>query len=141
MNHTKLEAVFEEARNVYANANPCGGISFQVTTFSEKPSLANIVSHYKDQGYCESELARLQYRSISFSDLRVSFQKFVDNSWVPKICVFVDGIVQSIIVEQNSVCILIQDNEFAGNVGDVVLSILSSSDSNWSLLDFYCTTD
>ena len=138
MNHTKLEAKFEEARNIYEKANPCGVISFQVTTFSEKPSLANIVSHYKDQGYCETDLARLQYRSVSYSDLIESFEKFVDNSWVPKISVFVDGIVQSIIVDQNSVCMLIQQQEYAG---DVVLSILTSSDSIWSLLDFHCQTD
>ena len=138
MDHTKLEAMFKEAQNIYENANPCGGISLVVTKFSEKPLLINITSHYKDQGCHESELAGLQYRCISLADLKKSLEKFVYDSWVPEIIVFVDEIVKSIMMDQNSICILIQEHEYAGNV---VLSILSGSDSHWSLLDFYCLTD
>ena len=72
------------------------------------------------------------------SELSKSFEIFFDCSWVPDIKVFVDDIVKSIMVDQNSVCMLIQQQEYAG---DVVLSILTSSDSIWSLLDFHCQTD
>ena len=130
--------MFKEVLYVYENANPSGGIGYVVTTFSKKPSLIELTSHYKDHGCWGNELVELQYRNLTMSELSKSFEKIFDYSWVPDIKVFVDDIVKSIMVDQNSVCMLIQQQEYAG---DVVLSILTSSDSIWSLLDFHCQTD
>ena len=138
MNRSNLEAKISEIASYFEKENSEGAMTLEVREYAVKPSLRDISTYYKEEGYSDDELRELQYQIITQPEMKEEFESFLRVPSMPSLRVFADDLVKTIIVSEKTECILVQ-NSTDGSC--YMLSILTGSALEWSLLDFWWQFD